>query len=316
MTIRRWSKIFTLGDRYTEGIFDGPVSITEKLDGSQLNFGVHPEHGLMFLTKGSTCHLGDNNKLFAPAVQYVHSIEHRLSEGWTYHTETLANPRHNTLVYGRVPTNNLALYGVSKTDGSQVTSYEALTEIASQLGIDVVPEIFNGVVGSDILTAIEEWLKRTSYLGNVTLEGVVIKNYAKEQFIGGQLLPLMQAKFVSEAFKEKHKVAWPQNNKSPLVVIGDMVRTEARWMKAINRLKENNEWEQHPRDIGKALKYLHQDLEEEDKEDIKERLWQAFSKDIKRASTRGFPEGYKYWLATGKLKIDVSGDDYREAGIQ
>jgi len=68
MTIRRWSKIFSLGDQYTQGIFDGPVSITEKVDGSQFNFGLCEKEGLKFLTKGSTCHIGDGNKLFAPAI--------------------------------------------------------------------------------------------------------------------------------------------------------------------------------------------------------------------------------------------------------
>ena len=313
MSIRRWSKIWTLGDRYTTGIFDGPVSITEKIDGSQFNFGVHPEHGLMFLTKGSSCHIGDGNKLFAPAMDHVASVVDKLTPGWTYHGETLANPRHNTLAYDRVPKGHIALYGVTKADGSQIVNHSPcnlfqgdLTGIANSLGIDIVPELFEGVVDpNDIQELLQSWLDSTSYLGKEHIEGVVIKNYAKEQFVGGQLLPLMQAKFVSEKFKEKHKVAWPNNNKSPLMMIGEVVRTEARWNKAIQRLKENGTYEGNPRDIGELMKILHTDLEEEDKEDIKERLWKAFSKDIKRAATRNFPEAYKWYLATGVLKLDI-----------
>ena len=314
MIIKRWSKIFTLGDRYTDGIFEGPVSITEKVDGSQLNFGVHPDNGLMFLTKGSTCHIGDNNKLFAPAMAHVAGMEGKLNVGWTYHGETLANPRHNTLAYERVPVGHIALYGITLPDGRQITSYSDLKLHADSLGIDVVPELFNGTVdGTEINELLQSWLDTHSYLGKEYIEGVVIKNYAKEQFIGGQLIPLMQAKFVSERFKERHKVAWPTNNKSPLLIIGDIVRTEARWMKAIQHLKEAGEWEQHPRDIGKLLKYLHQDLEVEDKELLKEKLWNAFSKDIKRSATRGFPEAYKMWLATGELKMDRYTDKKVEA---
>jgi hypothetical protein len=62
MSIRRWSKIFTLGGPYTQGIFDGPVSITEKVDGSQFNFGMCQKEGLKFLTKGSTCHIEEEDK--------------------------------------------------------------------------------------------------------------------------------------------------------------------------------------------------------------------------------------------------------------
>ena len=312
MSIRRWSKIWTLGDRYTANIFDGPVSITEKLDGSQLNFGIHPEQGLMFLTKGSSTHLGDGNKLFHPAVEYIHTVEDRLVPGWTYHAENFCGPRQNTLVYDHPPKNFLALYGVSKPDGTQITDYDELHAIADSIGIDVVPELFSGVVDPDqIQEMLEGWLDSISYLGKEHIEGIVIKNYAHEQFVGGQLLPLTQAKFVSEKFKEKHSKSWPTNNKSPLVLIGNIVRTEARWKKAIQRLQENNEWEQHPRDIGKLLKILHTDMEEEDIEDIKDRLWKAFSKDIKRSATRGFPEAYKWFLATGELKMDVTGDDFR-----
>jgi hypothetical protein len=315
--MRRWTKIFTLGDRYTDGIFDGPVSITEKVDGSQINFGYNDKDGLWMLSKGSTIHLGDNNKLFHPAAEHIHKLyaDGLLSEGASYHGETLASPRHNTLSYERVPKNHIALYGAIGPDGTQYC-HNQLVALARCLDIDVVPSFYEGIVDpTDIQERIEDWLNTHSYLGKEHIEGFVIKNYAKEQFIGGQLLPLMQAKFVSERFKERHKVAWPTNNKSPLVAIGDIIRTQARWEKAIQKLRDSGQMEQHPRDIGGLLKLLHSDIEEEDKEHIKEQLWKAFSKDIKRAAVRGFPEAYKYYLATGNLKLDIQGKDFTENAI-
>lgn len=317
--MRRWSKIFTLGDKYTDGIFDGPVSITEKVDGSQINFGYNEKDGLWMLSKGSTIHLGDNNKLFHPAAEHIHKLysEGKLTEGWSYHGETLATPRHNTLNYSRVPKNHIALYGVSKSDGAQISKHPELAAEAMILDVDVVPSIFEGeyTPGEDFGEWLDDMLNRESFLGGEKIEGFVIKNYAKEQFIGGRLLPLMQAKFVSERFKERHKVAWPENNRSPLVRIGDIIRTDARWSKAIQKLRDNGELEQHPRDIGKLLKLLHTDIEEEDKEYIKEQLWNAFSKDIKRAAVRGFPEAYKYYLATGKVNMNITGKDFKDAGV-
>lgn len=306
--MRRWSKVWTLGDRYTDGIFLGPVQITEKVDGSQINFGYNEKDGLWMLSKGSTIHLGDNNKLFHPAAEHIHRLysEGKLKEGWSYHGETLATPRHNTLAYERTPKNHIALYGVFSNEGHQA-QHAALSIIADLLDVDVVPLIFQGeyTPGEDFGEQLDEWLNRESYLGKEKIEGFVIKNYGREQFLGGQLLPLTQAKFVSERFKERHKVAWPENNRSPLVRIGEMVRTEARWQKALQKLRDSGEMQQHPRDIGGLLKILHKDLEEEDKEVIKEQLWNAFSKDIKRAAVRNFPEAYKRYLATGKLSLDT-----------
>jgi len=323
MSIRRWTKIFTLGDRYTDGIFEGPISITEKVDGSQFNFGISPKDGLTFLTKGSTCHVGDGNKLFAPAMDHISKNVRCLIEGWSYHGETLASPRHNTLQYDRVPKGHIALYGITKADGTQVSDHKTLKSYADELGIDVVPELFSGTWSDNpehppLIDFIMGFMDRESYLGKEKIEGVVIKNYGKEIFVGGRLLPLMQAKFVSEKFKERHGVAWPQNNKGPLTVIGEMVRTQARWDKAIQRIKEDGTIQYHPRDIGAVLKNLHTDLETEDKELIKEKLWNAFSKELKRSATRGFPEAYKVWLVEqqqnpdAKIRLDITGNDFRE----
>lgn len=251
--------------------------------------------------------------------QYENNKGYVDTPGWTYHGETLANPRHNTLAYDRTPKNHIALYGVTKEDGQQITSrcddtdFSSLKGVAHELDVDVVPELFYGVVDpNDIQERLQDWLNQFSYLGKEYIEGVVIKNYAKEQFVGGLLLPLMQAKFVSERFKERHKVAWPTNNKSPLISIGEIVRTEARWKKAIQKLEENGTREGTPRDIGGLMKILMTDLEEEDKEELKEKLWTAFNKDIKRSATRNFPEAYKFYLATGVLKLDGHLDEHKE----
>jgi hypothetical protein len=316
--MRRWSKIFTLGDKYTDGIFLNEIQVTEKVDGSQFNFGCNEKDGLWMLSKGSTVHLGDNNKLFHPAAEHVHKLysEGKLVPGWSYHGETLHSRTHNTLSYDRVPKNNIALYGAMDAAGNHIAKHEHLAAIAEELDVDVVALIFEGKVADFTEDLLNSWLKRTSFLGAEQIEGFVIKNFSREIFVGGQLLGLTQAKFVSEAFKERHSTSWPTNNKSPLVKIGEMVRTEARWNKAIQKLRDSGTMEQHPRDIGKLLKILHQDLEEEDKEVIKDKLWDAFGKDIKRAAVRNFPEAYKYYLATGALKLQISKSDIPEAGIE
>jgi hypothetical protein len=295
--MRRYWKIWALGDKYTDGIFNGPVSIQEKVDGSQLNVSSSNKEGLQFLTNKSSVSLGDGNKMFSPVVEYFHSIEDRLVPDWTYHGEAITKTKHNTLNYERVPKGFFVLWGVSKPDGTLVDNHGELTSIANTLGVDVIPELFYGVIDpTKVMDMLEEMLQNKSFLGNEFIEGVVIKRFGEEFFVAKQLQPLMQAKFVSSQFKERHKIAWPNSNKGPLVLIGEMVRTEARWLKAIQKHKESGAYEGNPRDIGPLMKLLNTDIDEEDKEELKEQLWKAFSKDIKRSATKGFPEFFKALL--------------------
>lgn len=306
MAIRKWTKIFALGDRHTQEIFNEEVSITEKVDGSQVNFGIDEHDHLNMLSKGSTFHVGDNNKLFAPAALTITHLADsgKLVKGWSYHGETLYRGNHNILAYDRVPQGNIALYGVTKTDGSLVSSYDDLAAIAHTLGVGVVPELWRGTVDRGdasnvraVMDLIEKLLETDSYLGGQKIEGVVIKNTHREIMVGGQLYPLVQAKFVSERFKEKHKADWNGlHNKPVLQMIGELFKTPARWEKAIIHHKESGENTGTPKDIGPLLKLLHKDIDEEDRENIKELLFKSFSKEIKRAACAGFPEWYKEFL--------------------
>lgn len=74
-------------------------------------------------------------------------------------------------------------------------------------------------------------------------------------------------------------------------------RTEARWMKGIQHLTEKGELEYSPRDIGNLIREIKADIEEEEKENIKEFLWREFGQEFLRRSTSGLPEFYKEWLA-------------------
>lgn len=316
---RKWTKIFALGDRHTQEIFNEEVSITEKVDGSQVNFGYDVPGHLNMLSKGSTFHIGDNNKLFTPAALTITHLfdSGKLVEGWSYHGETLCSGRHNILAYDRVPQGHIALYGVTKADGSLVSSYDDLAAIAHNLGIGVVPELWRGKVDRGdasnvraVMDLIEKLLDSESYLGGQKIEGVVIKNTNREIMVAGQVYPLVQAKFVSERFKEKHKADWNGlHNKPVLQMIGELFKTPARWDKAIIHLKETGTYTGTPKDIGPLLKLLHKDIDEEDKENIKEMLFKAFSKEIKRAACQGFPEWYKEHLVGSTFSPTQIGQD-------
>ena len=111
--------------------------------------------------------------------------------------------------------------------------------------------------------------------------------------LGGQVFPLF-TKYVREEFKERHNTEWKiKSPKGALQEYIDGFKTEARWQKAVLYLKEKNELEGEPRDIGKLVPRVQQDIEEEEMENIKNELYKKFIGDITRTAVRGFAEWYK-----------------------
>jgi len=79
--------------------------------------------------------------------------------------------------------------------------------------------------------------------------------------------------------------------------------TEAGWNKAVQHLREQNLIVDEPKDIGGIIKEVIKDIEEEEKEYIKEELYTAYIKSIKSGVTVGIPEWYKRKLLNN-LKED------------
>jgi hypothetical protein len=134
-------------------------------------------------------------------------------------------------------------------------------------------------------------------LGGCKIEGVVIKNYNK--FTDDK--KTMMAKYVSTEFQEKHQVSWRKANPTRTDILDDIIetyRTEARWRKAVQHLRERGELEETPRDIGALIREVKDDVKDECEEEIKDRLFGYFwKKDIERSLTHGLPEWYKEQLA-------------------
>jgi len=299
--IPAFPKIFAIGSPYIENLFDGEVEVSEKVDGSQFVFGrVNGE--LHVRSKGRMMYLNAFEKMFAAAIEYVQSIESRVLDNIVYYCEYLMRPKHNVLKYDTIPKNHLALFGVSTPEKRFVTAHHVLEKIANLLGIDVVPLLYQGEIknSSDVLELLEE----ESYLGGTKVEGVVVKNYSQQFLIGGQPMPLMAGKYVSEKFKEKHDKDWKKEktSKGRWQTYCEGFQSEARWHKAVQHLREKGELEFEPRDIGKLIKEIQRDIMEEEKESIKGMLWQEFGKDVLRTAIKGFPETYKEWLLKGEIK--------------
>lgn len=294
MKLPGWYKIFTYGDRFTKGIFNGPVEITEKIDGSQFNFG-RIDGQILMRSKGADIFFEDSNKMFNKAKDFVKLIQDRLPENVVFHGEYLQNPKHNTLGYFRTPVNNFMLFGVSRIGvPDAVSSAPDLAYWSKELLCEAVPVIFEGVV-DPLKMSVEELHKLIpdSVLGNVKAEGIVIKNYNQSVMVGDVAIPIVQAKIVTAEFKEKHGVSWSKENPTDKAKIGEAFKTEARWNKAIQYLRDSGKLTETVKDIGPLIARIRQDIFEEDTDTIKDMLFKMFKDDVLRASIKGFPEYYK-----------------------
>lgn len=305
MTLPSFPKIFHIGDKVIDRLFDGPVEITEKIDGSAFTFGVINGE-LELRSKNAPVVDGDGNKMFNKAKEVVREIAFSLNDNFVYHGEYLQSPRHNTLAYDRIPANHIMLYAIRNTDGDYLSHDDVRVE-AECRGLEAVPRLAYVHLPESPearLEALQTLMDATSVLGGPKMEGIVVKNYKQDLLIGGNHYRIMCGKYVSEAFKEKHKVSWSANNPSKQELLGEALKSKARWVKAIMRRKEANEFLGKPQDIGPLVKSIREDIVTEEKEWIKEKLWQIHEQEIMRVALSGFPDWYKESLVLGKFNLD------------
>lgn len=235
--------------------------------------------------------------MFNLAVDYIQRVHTKIGSlpNTYFYCEYLEKPRHNVLSYARTPTNNLVLFDVL-TPGGQFLGKDlgTLKEYADLLGIDCIPILHQGAASVDL---IKELLTTPSYLGNQTIEGVVVKNYDQYINLYGHIFPVF-AKYVREAFKELHKAEWSEKHttKQSIDLFIQAFRSPARWQKAIIHAREDGVLNQEPKDIGLLVKYIHQDIVEEEKQEIKDQVYRIIIEDIKKTAVSGFPEYYKQQL--------------------
>jgi hypothetical protein len=287
-----YTKILVLGAQGTERALMGDVIVQEKVDGSQFRWGVDADGRARFGSHHNELFVENPDKTFAPAVTHIVSIPHRIPSGWWFYAEYLKQPKQNTLAYGRIPRNHLALFDVWMGDDGWANR-QALIELADAFEIDVVPELHRGPITAEGLKAL---LVTPSFLGNEIIEGVVIKNYHELVALGGRTYPLF-TKLVREQFSERHKREWKQNSgKSKLDNYLESFQSEARWRKAVQHLAEKGELENGPRDIGKIMRAIAEDIRDEERENIMAELYDMHIGDICRSAQRGAAEWYKAQL--------------------
>lgn len=293
-----YPSIYALGHKALSALLTGPVVVEEKVDGSQFSFGRFGGE-LKCRSKNCNIYLDAPEKMFKKAVEYVVSIQDQLHDGWTYRAEYLKEPKHNALTYDHVPMNHLIVFDIN-TGHEEYLPYAEKVAESARLRLETVPMLFEGEF--DAYSRLEKFLEHTSVLGLAKIEGVVVKNYS--QF--GRDKKVLMGKFVSEAFKEIHQTEWKKQNTNHndiLLKFELKYRTQARWQKAVQHLKEQGLLVGEPKDIGFLVKEVGADIFKECEDEILADLKSWAMPQIRRLSVRGLPEWYKQELAKGQFAV-------------
>lgn len=281
--IPSYGKINTVGHRDLTKLFDGPVVVQEKIDGSQFSAMVDDDLVLYCCSKSSVLDLEHPQKLFGPAVEHMKKVQSKLAPGRVYRFEAMNRPKHNVLAYERVPVGNLVLYDVTlmHRNGFTLPIDQNLASYADFLEVECVQEIHRGeALAADIMT----FLSAKPQLGGAMIEGVVVKNYAEG----------LKGKYVAPRFQEIMHGRPARAPKAGIVEqLSHLYCSEARWEKAVSHLRDEGKLKDSVADIGNLIKEIQRDITEECAPDILEALFNYHIKDLRNGWIAGFPEWYK-----------------------
>ena len=290
-----YPKIYAIGHRNIKELFNEPVLIQEKIDGSQISFGNFIQEGVLepvlrIRSKGAEINVDYPEKMFSAGVATIKELKDKLVLNWTYRGEYLASPSHNVLKYDRIPKRHIILFDIA-TGQEDYMQPDLVREEAERLDLECVPS-FNDEANIQGPESLLDLLNLTSCLGGQKIEGFVAKNYKRFDLTGK---PLM-GKYVSEAFKESHAKEWGAANPNQSGILDLLIakyKTDARWAKAVIHCKERGELLNEPKDIPTLLKEVHHDFDFECEAEVKELLYKWAKDHIKRGLIAGLPQWYK-----------------------
>jgi len=269
----KYPKVLSLGQPLISEIFDSPVEISEKVDGSQCRIQITEDNA-----KCGSKNVGfADAKMFSFAHEQADRIWHdemwkNFGDNITLFTEFLNKEKHNVLIYGRVPLNNLYLFGAIIDERHLQT--QELIELANKLKIES-PHIIASEIDIKDQSDIEDYLKVKSVLGNTILEGVVIKNYhlsyppllASSQAFNGYPLA---GKLVRDDFKERLNKEWKKTRLKvdALTKVSAEFLTTARFHKSIQHLADEGKITYEMNNLKAIIPEFYKDLLDEERDEI------------------------------------------------
>lgn len=303
-SLNSYPSIYALGHSAISELLKGPVIVEEKIDGSQFSFLKTEKGELMCRSKGAQINMFAPEGMFLKGVETLRAMLDKLPTDIVFRGEYLSKPKHNVLVYARVPANNIILFDINPSLETYLSPEDKL-KLATELGFEIVPTLFRGII--DDPAKVREFLETESVLGGQKIEGVVIKPENYDLF--GRDKKALMGKFVSEAFKEVHAGEWKRDHatKGPQEIIQLLATnyaTPARWQKALIHLRESGEITNSPKDIEKLMASVAPDVLKECEAEIRDKVFEWVWPQLRRSLTKGLPEWYKEELL--KLQFEVN----------
>ena len=330
MIIKRYSKIHVLGHRLLTYLFDDVVEISEKVDGSlfraMLNrgglfeVGTKNTEGLdLFKSRIEMTQSNNKHDMFDLAVEQAEKLKLKLeiylngigAENMTLYTEYLRNKKHNALTYGRIPLNNLYLFGATYLRDNEIYNFQTsdLIKLANHLEIEPPNILFEGKINNQ--EDLKELLEIESVLSDTKVEGIVIKNYKKsypgdllstEKYVG---FPLA-GKLVRDEYKEVQRDEWSKQKRANSIDgIAETYLTKTRFLKSIQHLRDENKLEFEKRDLAILIPEVLMDLLSEEKENIDKIILSKFYEEFKRRLSDFVVKQYTEYLLNTQFESNV-----------
>lgn len=278
----KFPKIYRLGHKEVRDILEGPVEVTEKIDGSQISFGIL-EKKLVVRSKNTEINPADVPNQFGNSYQSIQRIfsEGKLEEGYFYYGEAVRGLRHNVITYNRIPKGHIALYSIRKPDGIFESDFKVIENTAHSFGLDTVPLKHLGTIS---VQELEDILKQDSFYGP-RMEGLVIKSSRKK---------FEMAKLVRDDYKEvsRHVIKNTIPLEQRISELFLQYKTHARWNKAIQHYLDAGNSPDDKKVIPSLIHEVIQDILEEEGETIKNSLFAMFRKQFIRTVTEGLADYY------------------------
>jgi ATP-dependent RNA circularization protein (DNA/RNA ligase family) len=181
-----------------EAFLGGPVVVEEKVDGANLGLAVGPGGRIRVQSRGNTLAPGRNHAQWNPLWPWLARHEQALVASlgedkmlfgeWCY-------ARH-TVAYTALPDWFLA-FDVLEPSTETFWSSDRRNELAAEIGLSVVPEVFRGRLTVRELSAL---IGRSS-LGAARMEGIYLRRESEGRLIA-------RAKLVGCEFKQQIEEHW------------------------------------------------------------------------------------------------------------
>ena len=110
--LHSYPEVYQLGHKIVSNVLDGNVLVEEKVDGSQISFGIDENGILSVRSKKVDINTDKPDGMFKKAVEWIVSNQSSLYPNWVYRGEYLLKPKHNTLEYYRVPHNHIIIFDI------------------------------------------------------------------------------------------------------------------------------------------------------------------------------------------------------------